>query len=782
MDIKKYLKDNTIFVVANNFKNTLLKIINENTLLNIKIITLDELKRKLIFNYDEKTIYYLIKEKNISYSNAIEYLESLYYLTDKLNNSKLKELYNLKEILKKNKLLIYDEFFSKSLIDKDIYLVGFDYLSKFDLFLINKIKNLTKVNLINEENKNYEHNVLKFKNINYEIEYIANEIIKKIKSGISLNNIYIANYSLEYNLTIKRVFEFYKIPINLNSESSIYDTKIGLEILNNLDNYENVLNKILDSDLYNDIIEIFNKYYWTDDFKGIKDILIEEFKNKKILSPKYKNAVNLIDLKNNPINDHEHIFLLGFADGFIPKVYKDDNLINDKEKNELLENTEELNKIEKEIWYKIIRRIKNLTISYAEHGLKGVIYPSPLTATMVVKNLDYNASLFSHKSNKFNLALLLDDQIKYGTYNQELNKLSYTYNNLKTCTYKNQYKKINPELIKNYYQNGLNLSYTKINTYYECAFKYYLDYILKLNNYEETFEAYLGNLCHYILSKTYDFNFNLLNIKEQFLNKYHFDLTEENYIFIDKMCEELEFAIEQLKEHFNKTYFKKIECEKNIKIEKNNNIQIIFTGIIDKIMRYQNKIAIIDYKTYSPNIDLSLVNYGLKMQLPFYIYLIKNYYPDIKIAGIYLQPITRNVIAFDQKKNIDEIRKDNLKLVGYTIDNENIIAEFDQTYKTSKFIKGMSLTTKGFNRFTKLLQENDFDALANIADNIINDAAENILNANFDINPKILDKTNLSCIYCKYKSICFVNYDNYIQIFADKNLTFLGRDNNDDLD
>ncbi len=773
MDIKNYLKDNVIFIVHDNYKTALLKIINESPLLNIKIITINELKKKLIFDYNEKTIYYVMREENLSYKNAIEYIESLYYLTDELKNSKLIKLNELKNKLNSNNLLIYDNYLSKALTNKEVCFLGFDCLSKLDLFLIDQIKKITTINITDDESKNYEHIILQFKNINDEIEYIANEIFKKINTGTNLNDIYLANYNSEYESSIKRVFNFYNIPINLTSATSLYDTNIGLNILNNLDNYEEVLKEIQGSVLYNDVINIFNKYYWKKNYSEIKDLLTEEFKKKKTSTPKYQNAVNIIELNNHPINDNEHIYLLGFAEEFIPTIYKDDNLINDQEKTNLLEQTEKLNKNERETWTKIIKRIKNLTITYAELGLKGVLYPSPLTTDMKIQNMGYKASTFSNKSNQFNMVMLLDEQIKYGIKHEELDCLINTYNDLNAYSYQNQYKKINPELIKSLFKNGLYLSYTKVDTYFKCSYKYYLDYILNFNENIQTFEAYLGSLTHYILAKIYELDFDLQKVKEQFLQENKFDLTFENHVFINKMCEELEFIIKRLKEHYNQTLFKEIDCEKNLKLEKNNDIKIFFTGIIDKIMRYQDKIAIIDYKTYNPKIDLSLVNHGLKMQLPFYIYLVKNFYPEAKIVGIYLQPITRDIITYDPDKSIEDIKKDNMKLVGYSLNDETTIAEYDFTYNNSEYIKGMGISSKGFKHFTKLLTERNFNLLANIADIKIDVAAKNILEANFEINPKIVNKKNLSCENCRYKSICFVNFNNHVYLSADKDLSFL---------
>ena len=53
-------------------------------------------------------------------------------------------------------------------------------------------------------------------------------------------------------------------------------------------------------------------------------------------------------------------------------------------------------------------------------------------------------------------------------------------------------------------------------------------------------------------------------------------------------------------------------------------MNITFTGIVDKI-KYKEMddytiVALIDYKTGRANIDLSLLPYGINLQLPVYIY------------------------------------------------------------------------------------------------------------------------------------------------------------------
>ena len=55
----------------------------------------------------------------------------------------------------------------------------------------------------------------------------------------------------------------------------------------------------------------------------------------------------------------------------------------------------------------------------------------------------------------------------------------------------------------------------------------------------------------------------------------------------------------------------------------------------------------------------------------------------------------------------------------------------------------------------------------NIVEQKVGDAKEKIINGDFAINPKYLDKENISCKYCKYKDLCFM---------SDKDLVYLNMD------
>lgn len=752
-------------IVPQNYKKRLIKkISNQSNLHKAKILSINEVTKRIFFDYDEKTIYYLIKEKNYTYENAQELIKNMYFIENKnYQNEKLDNLVSLKNELLQKKLLKIDKFFKHTIKNKNVNILGFIHIDLWTNHIINILKETANVTITLPEEKNYNHPIYEFTTLNNEIEFIANDIISK---NLNLNKVYIANINNDNISTIKRIFSNYHLPINIESNKTLYDTSEGLNFLNNLD-----IDSIQNEDIKNNIIKILNKYNFITNLSENIDILKEEFKNTKLKTKKIKNAINQIDLKNDIPEDDEYIYLINLNKETIPHNYKDEDYISDNEKMPYLDKTYQKNNNEFKIWQTIFKNTKNLTITTSKQNLKGSTKTSPLIEELKLEIIkkEYSPSTYSNQSNKYNLSILLDEYIKYGTSNNNISPLLNTYNDLGYMTYDNTYQKIN------FTYDKLNLSYTKLNAYYECPFKYYCSYILKLDNYEQTFDAYAGSLCHYILQNMFKENFNFNKTKDDYLKENQFDFTEENKVFLNKILEELKNVIQNINSHLNVTNYKTIECEKNIEIEKN---KVKFVGIIDKIMKCDDKIVLIDYKTGETDIDLRLAPYGLKLQLPTYIYLIQKLYPKSKIVGIYLQNIISPSINFKPgKTKLDQVNE-HLKLNGYTIGNESLISEFDPTYESSEYIKSMSVTQNGFSRYAKILTEEELKYLGTFAEEKIDEMIQNINLANFKIEPKIKGIDNISCKFCKYQSICFKTEKDNKYIYPDEELKFLRGDEN----
>ena len=186
-----------------------------------------------------------------------------------------------------------------------------------------------------------------------------------------------------------------------------------------------------------------------------------------------------------------------------------------------------------------------------------------------------------------------------------------------------------------------------------------------------------------------------------------------------------------------------------VELNKEGNVKLTFMGIIDKLLYKEENndtyLVIIDYKTGILHTNLNNVVYGINMQLPTYIYLSKEKFKDANVLGFYLQKILN--------KNI---KKEDLKLDGYSINDTSLISKFDFTYKDSEIIKSMKINNDGsFYVYSKILSEDQINKLVELVKNNIDNAFNNILDCNFDINPKVIGKDLIGCEYCKYKDICF---------------------------
>ena len=226
---------------------------------------------------------------------------------------------------------------------------------------------------------------------------------------------------------------------------------------------------------------------------------------------------------------------------------------------------------------------------------------------------------------------------------------------------------------------------------------------------------------------------------------------------------------------------KKTYYEEKIEIDKSReDMNIIFKGFVDKLMTNEKEdtVAIIDYKTGNPDLNLNHIIYGLDLQLPVYIYLAKEKFPQAQIAGFYLQKILNNEISKDYKHTYENLKEEKLKLQGYSNSDITTLEKFDTTYNESKMIKGMRTTTKGL-ASKKVLNHEQIDQLENITEQKIEESIDNILKANFSINPKRVGMNNLGCKYCKFKDICFVTEKNIQNLKEYKNMEFLGGDQDD---
>lgn len=791
------LENDSILIVPSQIKEKILTEMDKKSkLFNVKLMEINEFKRKYFFDYTTETIFYVMKHYNYDYEFSLDIINNLYFLSSEIyDHEKLKFLLNIKNELINNNLLIFDNVFKIALENKKIYVYGYDYINNF----YKKMFSTLNVNYIDQNISKFNHDIMEFDTIQDEVIFVANKICELIENKIDLNKIKIINPSSDYNATIKRIFNLFNLPFYFNNNYLI-STKISnnfFEILSNdiVETLEKLketisLNDELEQTEYNQIVKICNKYNWCSNFLDIKNNLIYEFSNTKIDIKKEANYIEFVSLENNFFYDDEYVFLIGFNQNTYPKTVKDDDFLNDEVKKFLsLETTTEINKINYNILVNKLYSIKNLFISYKLKSPFNSFYRSQIIDDLnlnVVKN--YNCNIhYSVLNDKLNLATILDNYLKYGEESQDLELLYSNYPSINYKTYNNQYTKIDENLFRKYLNNKLSLSYSSINNFYKCSFRYYMENVLNLQISSNEFSLFIGNLFHYILSIMYNEDFNFSDSFETYVNEnYEFNTYKERF-FINKLKKELEFIIDNIKEQDKFTSFDSHKFEQLIKIDlSKDNYDITFKGIIDKISYKKEAgntlISIIDYKTGNPNLNLNNIIYGIDMQLCIYAYLSSKLklFANPLLVGIYLQKILNNEININKNKQYITMKQENLKLQGYSNSNESILKVFDNTYTDSKLIKGMKVSSKGFYAYSKVFDQAMLNSILNIVENNIDEARDKILNREFYINPKKIGVKNLiGCENCTYKELCFMTEDNIINLKEYKNLEFLKDDANE---
>lgn len=782
LDLKMF--DNKILICSKRDKEIIYKQIEQSdTLYNINFITLDQFYTSLTFEISKKMLFFVMTYYNVKVDVAKTYVSSLkdIYFSEEINNNKVKFLFELKQLLinkgfiKKSNILNY--YNSNSIIVYGYHFIEKKYLKA--LSLINN-KEIIYPACINKK----KMVVREFKNIEDEICYVYEQISKLLHDGIDINNIKITGVTKDYYFLLKKLSKMYNLPITITNETSLYDVDVCKEFLDCIQKNEHLQFlehlKEKNNKYYNKIINILNEYSFVSDYKDIYGLLVRDFKNS-FINIAYKNDIKVIGLNEVLNNIDEHVFILGFNQGNIPSVLKDEDYLSDDVKEILgMSRTSEINKAVKEETMNLIFSLDNAYLSYSlASSFNDLIKSSAITeyGIDVITNteLDYN---YSHKYNNYSLACKLDDYNKYTTQTQSLSLLYSNYGLSEYDSYDNKFKGINNNFLREQLHNQVKLSYTSLNTYNECKFKYFVERILKINKYETTFSTKLGIVFHYVLSKAFDEGFDFEKEFEYSVGLELNDITAKEKFLLIKLKEELKFIIDEIKNQLVYINYDKCLYEEKVTVNLNKNCKIKFEGTIDKVFYKEEEndvyVVLIDYKTYDKDCSLLDCKFGLNLQLPVYMYLSKkSNRKEVYVTGFYYQDILYNGKKAETEEEHLENKQNYLKLQGYTVDMPQNL-KFDLSDDNSNIIKGLRKNKDGsFNKNSKIISMSDMNKLEKLVEKSICDAGNGIINGDFEINPLVINENNVSCQMCKYQDICFKSNNDLNKMQKPTDLSFL---------
>lgn len=770
------------YIICENHIKT--DILNElalnNEFKNYTFLTLKELKQKLSFSVKKQAVIYLSSKLNISPYVAKEYINSLMILHDSFNSKKGEFLKGIYDLLDEQDFIIKSDLFISQI--KNCHFTFIDYPKTKELdYVIGKL-NSEFVSLVMLDDVKFSKQLKchQFGDIEGECAFLFSEIYKLIESGVSVKDIVICNMNNDYEFILNRYVNTYKLPITPNLGNNIISTnesKMFFRLIDEGLSFDQILEKLnqafYDKSIVNKIINLINEY---DAYLyNPKDLVLffqMEFKNIKYNSLHYEEEIKLISQKE--LNKHldKHVFFVNF-NVEVPAILKDEAYLLDKEKEALgLDTTQTLNKINKFNLINAFELCKHLTITFSKNHSFNSLIPSPLIKELKMDEVNHKADDYPFGYDKVNDDLYMskayDNFYKFNENNIILK--NHIYDGFLHNTYDNRYKAINKKIIEEIYENGLTLSYTDMHTYLQCPFKFYCKKILNIDEFESTLSARLGTYAHGILQDfetkdaLFDFEESALNWLEDDQRRNGLVHTSKELYFFNKFKNHIKYVIERIKAHKCHTKLGNALSEKKFDIKLYDN-KLTFKGYIDKVL-YSNDleyVAIIDYKTGTDKASLNNLIYGENLQLPVYIYLLKNdkSFANSKIVGVYLQKIDIIIPEKNDKlSDLDQINN-NLRYEGYT-DNEYVDI-LDDT--KGDHLKNFSLKNDGSVSAKSLIFDQiDVEELYKIVEEKIDYTFKGIMNADFRITDNVIGNETVSCKYCKFKDVCFKTYKDKVYL------------------
>ncbi len=744
---------------------------------HFKLMTKEDLLEHAFFGISEDALVYLMKQKNVAYDMAKIYLENLYFLPDSpSSNPQLRELQLIKNELNQAGLLKFDDLFIHFAKNKKWTVVGYDEKDSELTYLLDKLHAPYVFAKPYEEITQKGLSAYQFETVEDELQWVLNQLSILLSKGVSLEDIYLKNPPDEYVFLLEKMSAYYGIPFNFPSRSNLASSQPGIAFLSDVQqgmSPDEALRKNvpenpdpIESLLFDTVQKRWplplESHQWHAFFLSC-------FRETPLKNSSFDHAVTII--QGNFIPASGYVFILGFNEGNYPSIQKNVDYLDDSIKRDIHRNdsTYVNFKEEKDI-IDLIQSPCQISISFKKQSMTDSFMKSPLIEKLNIRIISNPVSEVDYGQTwtKIRLGEHLDREDKYHIRHPHLTSLQ----NQLTIPYR-QYDHrfsgvdaIRPE-------DPIEFSYTSLNEFYECQFKYYLDRVLGLDPFTENFYTRFGQLAHALLEARYSSDFDFETVFEKEARKR--DFSKKERILLQRLKTEIANVIAFNDEQEALLETKKILTETKLGFTLENGIKV--KGIIDKIVLTGPNLeylSLIDYKTGSVDFNPELIEYGQSLQLPIYA-LLASRDPDLsskEIIGLYIQTIISKKLVRPSGKNAQKFYFDQFRLNGVFSDDWEKLSTFDQTYRDSKYIKSLKVTSQASlyaNALKKAISEDVLKSYLETTIQKIKFASEAERANDFRINPKSINNKELPCRYCSYRDVCFRDEKDIVNIHTEEN-------------
>lgn len=780
------IEANPYMEIENIAKKILEKVRNENYRYeNIAVLTRNIDSYKTLFNriFKEYNIpYFFDDKKELSMQPLLTLVNSLFDIVSK--NFLYENVFNylktgLTNIEDENDIDILENYVLQYGIRGKKWLENWDY----------KDNNLEKINIIREK---VVTPIIKFKE-----SFNGKKTAKEIASMLY-------NFLIEIGVyeNLNRKVDEIKNKVNVSSRE--------LEIANTYIQVWNVFMGLLD-----EFVESLGTEKMS--FEVFKNILIEGISKHQIgILPTSNDHVMIGDISRTKNSNVKVLFVIGVNDGVFPMPFSSEGFINDNERDLLLEKGIELAKNTRlllleenfNIYKALTTPSRELYISYliADEG------GSALRASSIISQI---RNIFPKLKVESNLMTLDNEVYTIGSsFTPMLNNIRKFYDGedisdlwkntylwyLKNCNnkllkaqsgldYKNTIEYLDKTHSKNLYGNEMNTSVSRLETYANCPYMFYLRYGLKLKERKiyKLDTPDVGLFLHDIIDRFSEYvmknNISLRTIEKEETDNIVSKLVDEslvdfkNNIFnssnqMKQLSIKLKRVIKRIVwvivNHIKNGEFEisgsEVEFGKDqklsaVQIELSDGNKLVLNGKIDRIDIAKTEegkyIRIIDYKSYNKELKLSDIYYGLQLQL--LVYLDAAMEDDLIPGGmLYLKlddPIIKTKKDVSKEEIEAEINK-KLRMKGVILSDTRLLKAMDSNMTKESSVLDLAIKKDGtYTSKVPAATKEQFRDLRNHMRKILKQMGDEILSGNIKNEP-IKKKSKSPCEFCDYKLIC----------------------------